>query len=596
MTSSSLKIQILESNKSIEILPEFSLPNFTVLIGKNGSGKSHLFELLANSHKSSITYNNEKIKRIRYIAFNQLNPNIDKQSDPKSISENIKKILTNLNEVTRHLSSLGRKPSDENIIQRLGTYEKTALISVVERTNTRLADITEGLLYEYLSFDYIKNQQQSFSANFAHIFKLYHLRKIDNLLNKIYVEELGLTGNYLSNEDFLKKYGEPPWIFVDSILAKLQLPYTVTNPENTRREETFQFELRHKEHGFSIQPNDLSTGEKTLMSLALAIYNAENTIDKIDLLILDEPDAALHPSLSKLMIEILFEDICKKKEIPVIISTHAPATIACTPATSLFKITKENHLPQTCSLEDSISLLAAEIPNFRVSVENRRQVFVEGNYDVSYYEKIFNILSRVESFPTTPQFLPPHTREGANCSDVERIVSAMTAAGNDLVYGLIDSDGQKQSNGKIIVLGDGNRYAIENYLFEPHLLALYLVKKGFQTPAEIGLNYYNYIELVSALDQPLLQNLCDLISAQLSFTGSRIQSKLYNGLTIQIPEEIKLIQGHALEDRIKDTWPQLKGLRGRGDSAFKIDYIDLIVNDHPQLISEDIPSTFKKIT
>jgi ABC-type multidrug transport system ATPase subunit len=134
-------------------------------------------------------------------------------------------------------------------------------------------------------------------------------------------EQKGIKGGkpYLSEEEFAQKFGTPPWDFVNSILKRLFLPYEVNNPMNTTRETSFIFKLRHSEKGFEINTNDLSTGEKTLMSLALAIYNTTGEGHRTDLLILDEPDAPLHPSMYNLMLQILQEDILKKQGIPVII-------------------------------------------------------------------------------------------------------------------------------------------------------------------------------------------------------------------------------------------------------------------------------------
>lgn len=601
MGNESLKIEILTANKSIQPMPAFDLPEFTVLTGANGSGKSHLFELMAVKENSNIIYKGNKITKIHYIAFNQLNPKIDAQCNPKTITEIINQLIQNLNEAKSGIIRPNNKLSisqieNKDIQKRLDNNTNEILTFISKKANKPIAQLTEENFIEHYPFKNSKNE--IYNGKFALIFKSYHVRKIDNLLNKVYTE-LGDSTPYLSDEEFVEKYGDPPWDFVNSILQRLHIPYTVNNPDKTRRETTFKFELHDPVQKIAIQPNDLSTGEKTLMSLALAIYNTENDMDKVELLILDEPDAALHPSMSKLMIEILYEDICKNKGIPVIISTHSPATVACTPATSLFKISKDNHKPQPCSLEDSIGMLATGIPNFRVSVEDRRQVFVEGKYDVEYYEKLFNILSRVESFPTKPQFLPPHTREGTNCSDVEKIVSAMTAAGNDLVYGLIDSDRKKHSKENIIVLGNGNRYAIENYLFEPHLLGLYLIKKCFQSPADLGFNEYSsYIEYTQHISQNILQRLSNEISEFLlpKTPYLCINSQLHNGFSIQVPEILTTMNGHELENKIKETWPRLKSIRKNRDSSIKIDLIDSIINDFPNLISEDIFFTFKQFT
>lgn len=77
-----MEIRILKQYKSINPI-EFELPNFCVLTGKNGSGKSHLLQAIAGKGNSiiydNIESNKDELSIIKYIPFNGLNPNV--QSD-----------------------------------------------------------------------------------------------------------------------------------------------------------------------------------------------------------------------------------------------------------------------------------------------------------------------------------------------------------------------------------------------------------------------------------------------------------------------------------------------------------------------------------
>ncbi|MCG8093578.1 MAG: hypothetical protein JAZ17_08110 [Candidatus Thiodiazotropha endolucinida] len=77
-----MKIKILKTNKSIPADLEFELPPFTVLTGKNGSGKTHLFEALANRDITEIIVNDKLLKSRKYIPFGALTPHIDDQCTP----------------------------------------------------------------------------------------------------------------------------------------------------------------------------------------------------------------------------------------------------------------------------------------------------------------------------------------------------------------------------------------------------------------------------------------------------------------------------------------------------------------------------------
>jgi predicted ATPase len=592
-----MKIHITKANKSIPILDDFYLPGLTVLTGPNGSGKSHLFEVISNRQMCDVVYQNRKLETIRYIKFNQLNPSIDNECDPIMINQKVKEIWTNLSDVQKRLINTPRVkeeliPENNPMYPHLQPENIRLIVSKISRqSKVSIGLITEDILGEYLPYLGMSGNEL-FNSQFATIFKAYQIHKLDNTLNKVYNEQ-GTPTEYLEEEEYLLKYGEPPWDYINRILEKIKLPYEVTNPDRTRRESTFKFELIHKEKGFKITSNDLSTGEKTLMSLALAIYNSIHDFNKIDLLVLDEPDASLHPSMSKMMIEILKDDIYGKQNIPVLISTHSPTTIACSPTQSLYKISKDKKVPESCSLDDSMDILAYEIPNIKLSIDSRRQIFVEHIYDVLYYEKLFQILTKSYEIPTSLQFLPPHNHDGTNCSDVIDITRSLAMRGNTSIYGLIDYDGKNRTEDKIIVLGNGNRYAIENYIFEPHILGLYLIKKVFMNLEEFQIrDIHNYSQLCNKLDQELVQKIASVVSEKLFQPGEIKKSKLINDYDINTPEELFYYQGHELEEKIKSTWPILNSIRGKGDSSLKLDIINITINDFPDYLSKDILWTF----
>lgn len=71
-----MQIKITTKHKSITPPCDFEFPDFSVLTGKNGSGKTHLLEAIADNKKSQVFVNGSLIKNVRYIGFNGLNPNI----------------------------------------------------------------------------------------------------------------------------------------------------------------------------------------------------------------------------------------------------------------------------------------------------------------------------------------------------------------------------------------------------------------------------------------------------------------------------------------------------------------------------------------
>lgn len=608
-----LQIKINSAYKSIPANLEFELPVFTVLTGENGSGKTQLFEALKNTKENQILNGEKILENISYVGYGSLEPAVGPGGDPVAIRKRLDPIWEQLQQAQRSKLNQQRRAKPKSNSQSLKEVDCLSFIKdkamrqlledISTKSNIEASKMTKATLDEYLRLIDIPDRNP-FSTHVSQIFKAYQINDYDNEMNKVYAHRKVPGANKpLDSNAFIERYGETPWDILDAVLERMQLPYRCNNPMTTKREDSFVFKLIHKYSGMEVNSNMLSSGEKTLMSLALAIFNFKGNRRATDIMILDEPDAPLHPSMSKLMLEILEEDVVKKKGIPVILSTHSLTTIACAPARSIYKLNSENKIPEQTSFEDTMKVLALGIPNLNVSIENRRQVFVESKYDVIYYESLFNIISRIEKFETLPQFLPPHYKDGSNCGDVLKIARTLRDMGNKRVYGLIDRDRKNTSESQIIILGMGRRYAIENYIFEPHLLGLYLIHKSFEKPSNLGFgDCHSYIEVyekISKCDQEL-QKLASKVESKIDWESKQTnhyKSQLIGGSSISIRSDIFEMGGHELETLIKNTWHQIKGVasNNHGDSAIKTDVINTVINDFPNLLSKDLIDTLKEI-
>ena len=605
-----MKIEVLKEHKSIPVGLTAELPSFSILTGVNGSGKTHLFEALAEAKSGKVIHEGKQLKQIAYLPFNALNPTVDEKCDANAVHNEVQAIWNEVKNgqqrARQNKTVLAKLDSAENdpTLQRVSAPRRRAVLRICERANLMPNELDEDKIAENLVISDLGGSSL-FNSRFATIFKAYHIQQIDNMLSKVYCEHgIEDSNQPLSDSEFEDKHGPPPWEFVDSILEKLKLPYRVSSPAGSRRDTMFEFKLLHKNVGFAIDTNSLSTGEKSLMCLALAIYNTVSGSGRTEMLIIDEPDAPLHPSMSHLMLRILQEDIVKAHGIPVVISSHSPTTIACAPPWALHSIDPATKKVTRCEFADVATMLSHGIPNLNVSIESRRQVFVEHKYDVLYYERLFEITSRVNSYTTAPHFLPPHDRDGTNCSDVLAITRTLRDRGSTTVYGVIDWDGTNDPESQVLVLGHSKRYAIENYIFEPHILGLYLVYRGFCNPTEIGVpSCSSYLELSVAIQEnaSLLQSLTDSIEGILGMSkdsnDDTFCSTLLSGAQVNVHKNISREQGHDLEELCKSTWPQLKSIRkgNLGDSALKLDVISTVINDHPGLLSSDFHDLFGEI-
>lgn len=591
-----MQITITQKHKSINPPCEFEFPNFSVLTGKNGSGKTHLLEAIANNQKSQVFVNGNLVKNVRYIGFNGLNPNIQETCDPHTIIQHIKNTWNQYSQTLQQQTSYHNPQFNlRQLLQYIGDENMKRFINnTIEVTKKQFNELTEDDFADNFDISFM-GQNDFFTAQFALLFKNYHRRQEENNINEYYASKgEAIPKPILSKEEFENKFGIPPWDFVNKILLETHIPYEVNSPIGTRLDSNFNFKLKDRAAGFEISSSDLSTGEKVLMSLALAIYNTGGDLGKPEVLLLDEPDAGLHPSMSKMMVDVLNKNIVIQNNIPTIISTHSPTTIVASEGISIYQMVRGNNTPTKIPVQEAVEILSSDIPFLKISNDKRRQVFVESNYDVNFYELLTNILVRLEPLASEPIYLPARTSNGSNCSDVIDIVTNLYKNGNEQVYGIIDWDTANKSNERVIVLGENERYAIENYLLDPFLLGLLLIRERKLNFSDFGLTSYSNYSDVGRLTDFEAQTIVDEILKRLGLNSTNIeQSLLYNGWTLNISKEFNKYHGHDVESLYKIKFPFLNIYQREG--ALKKDIIEKIINDYPQFTPRQLFDTIQMI-
>ncbi|MEO8236337.1 MAG: ATP-binding protein [Flavobacterium sp.] len=589
-----ITIKIKKQYKSINLC-EFELPDFSVLTGLNGSGKTHLLEAISNEEFSDVSVNGKKISNIRYIPFNGLNSIIQEDCDPTSITQWIKNFWTQLQNAIKRTTTSRAALVESNLYAYSGdaSFKKIGP-KIIPRIQKKIEEITENDIADNFDISMMA-ENDFFTAQFALIFKNYHRLLEENNINKYYVtQNLIPTSPILSDEEFNKKNGLPPWDFVNSILEEINVPYEVNSPLGTRTDSNFSFRLIDRKNGTEISSQDLSTGEKVLMSLALAIYNTKGDSNKPEFLLIDEPDAALHPSMSRKMVKILNYNIVTLSEIPAIITSHSPTTIISSEGISIYQMERGNPIPTKISVQKAVELLSSDIPFLKISNDQRRQVFVESKYDVTYYELITNILLRIDTINCEPIYLPARTSNGSNCTDVIEVVKNLFDNGNDQIYGIIDWDKENETKGRIIVLGENERYSIENYLLDPLMMGLLFIREAKISISDFALQNISSYSDLRDLTEIDAQKIIDYVLSTLNLMSANIvEYDLYNGWKLNVTNEFIVFQGHDLETLYKNKFPFLNVYQR--EDALKKDIIQKIINDFPQFTPNRIFETIKKI-
>ncbi|MCI5113430.1 MAG: ATP-binding protein [Candidatus Electrothrix sp. AW1] len=362
-------MMILEFNNphlSITELAQTELPDFTVLTGVNGSGKSHLLSAITSQsiriqgmeQPRIVLFNYETFKLDNEPALNSHQLTSEKETAWQLYKQRIKnnakswrsglggdyEIVTQecvssnipfwevkdsrIDPYRQHLENWFKQPNMKSNQQAQGIY------SMAKRLPYGIDSIEhDDFLSLYKPFivknDFLPNQ-------LGRVFWDYYIKYRQNQINEFEHEKYGKDYPFLSEDEFIRKHGEKPWDVVNRILEKINtVTYRVNSPEGEDVFGNFQLKLYHTEKKeLQIDFNNLSSGEKVLMALVASVYKA--SADKIfpDVLLLDEVDASLHPSMMKNMLEVI-DDVFLRQSVKVILVTHSPTTIALAPEDSI---------------------------------------------------------------------------------------------------------------------------------------------------------------------------------------------------------------------------------------------------------------------
>ena len=168
--------------------------------------------------------------------------------------------------------------------------------------------------------------------------------------------------------------GDAPWVAFNKIGEMLNFKFELDEPKID--EKKFDVRLRDKERKVFISPDSLSSGEKVIFSLFVAMYTTHTQEHLPSLIIFDEPDAYLHPSLCSTMLRVIQEVFIGEHKIKVIMTTHSPTTVAMLPETTLYCM--KNGVMKKVSKKDAATVLAATLETIEKAVKKGEKVTLVG--------------------------------------------------------------------------------------------------------------------------------------------------------------------------------------------------------------------------
>lgn len=407
-----------------------------------------------------------------------------------------------------------------------------------------------------------------FHKNIEYIFFTYAKKRDDNDHSFFRKERYQDINDSIDDQEFIEK-NPKPWDILNSILDKYQINFYFKGLES----KEFNNDITHKPYLYKkgtheeIDYVDLSSGEKIIIGLILVLFNTEFYDEKLqfpDLILLDEPDAHLHPEMTKMLIDILKDVFVKQFNIKVIMSTHNPSTIALLDDDSIYQMTNgEETSLKKINKDNALKLLTGFIPTLTIDYRNHRQVFVESPTDVEYYQTVYNKLSQVIKFDYKLYFMSCAYGEG-NCEQVVKVVNDFQYAGVQTVFGVIDWDLKNNNKGNVKVHGCDSRYSIENYLCDPLYVSILFIDENFYDFAK-ELDYYHNSPYSLPQNKIKAQQAVDLFFDKLCKDDEELKSKYKekievcygNDLKLQLPANFLREKGHNFVNLIRDKFSSL---------------------------------------
>ena len=366
----------------------------------------------------------------------------------------------------------------------------------------------------------------------------------------------------LSDAEFIEHNGPSPWDIIDEVLAEAGIDYKISRPSFNTDEQFFATLENSLDE--QVQLSEISSGEKIILSLISSLLyaaksNQSKSLPKV--LLLDEIDASLHPSLTNYLLKAL-KSFVEKYAISIILSSHSPSTVALADKESIHILRKSEGGIKLLKTDQDIALniLTEGIPTLSVKRELRRPVFVENISDVEIYESIYQRHclhnDRADGSPHL-SFIAAAGSHRGGCTVVREQVKALRGVSNTTIFGIVDWDTKNESDEHVLVPGKAEcrRFSIENYVLDPVATIMYLLKESKRVPEDFKLGKTISYTDIPNLDTNILNGVVEEFVLQLKLScQNKISVRYYRLPELLVPQSYLVHQGHELETLVRDTF------------------------------------------
>nr|WP_282961154.1 AAA family ATPase [Burkholderia cenocepacia] len=410
------------------------------------------------------------------------------------------------------------------------------------------------------------------------------------------IDRSNRTGEDL--EAAIRNLGDPPWETFNRLCREADLKFEVLPPLVERQSilgrpvAGYSLMIRDIVRGTVVSESEASAGERVMFSVVAWRFLAEAAGIHYKVMLLDEPDAHLHPSLVKQFLRVLETVMVDRHGARVILTTHSPSTVALARDGQVFEM--KRHGEPRIEPVDDVSSVIAKLTNGLVAVDKAtRFVVLEGVTDPPFYERLWQLLveSGLPIFPGVAFF----TRAG--CSKVRETVQYLREWDFRRFYGVLDRDAPPNENKPDDGLYVLARNGVENYLFDPLNVWLCL---WTEKPALVKAQLYDIPELrqgnghlLKTMPIVTLQRATDSIvecvrpqlQALAANADERVDVSYVGGLTLKYPRWVIEHDDHDLAAAVRKSFGQYPF----PDRDILMSFMTL------NLISQDLWDIFKEI-
>ena len=411
-----------------------NIPQFVVITGANGTGKSQLLNYLFRLAEGGRPYSKETDEKVIYIdalkqfeytyygASEYRGTSLPSQGEQNRIATSLYNAIhgsdAKLNDEEKGLLEKIQKCDDHAHMQR-----EDIVRFVANDINYRANElpVKEPLAYLQYVFDCYEQKKRLlrkeaekrnslynikehyFNLSESEVAKLHASIEKEKQESRLSIDEF--VKFFAGNENFAKELidhyvcaeiGDSPLDAMNVILEKYGFKYHVSfDCEEKSSKNELKFYEKNGQQKWGLR--DLSTGEKmaiSMMAWRFYLSGFGGITPKMQMILLDEPDRHLDPILCKQFHEILYNEICQEG-IQVIMSTHRLDTLMLIPDNSVFVIKHQGSEGPSIQNVPKSEALFRMTKNIRQLTDYHYRVYVEAPGDALFYETVYGSLNKM---------------------------------------------------------------------------------------------------------------------------------------------------------------------------------------------------------